>query len=704
VPDFEVFTPQQGGASVPFIDLSSEPGGTITAWNWTFGDGTTSTAQYPQHTYATPSTYPITLSVTDSAGHSASTSSSYTVLPPLVPSFTWSPITPNEGLQKDTIFTDTSSGLVTGWQWRAPGAVLPASTTASTLHAAFTDNGTYPVTLSVTDQNQVIASVTQQVTVLNVPPKVTIAQVFYAIGGQPFTIPSGNFASDPGSADAVQCQWDFGDGSASTLDSSNCTTFQHTFAPPAAGIRGATYTVTLTARDKDGGVGTATTQVIVSHPVALTRLSTGFNSPIGAAYHEPTNRVLLSVNFPVGTPHNFELVAPDGSHSQFSNVSGLSGEVYIATVRTSACQGGFSVGEVFTGTGRPGEIARISPDGATALMPWVTLPGEFGLLEGGLFQDRYCAFGGDLIVVTSVGNVWRINSTGTATRIASGASFGGFLEGVTTVPNDLTTYGPWAGKVLAGNENNGCVYSIDMLGNSQCWLQELGRGLGSFAPESMHVLLPNENFIGVDFGDQVLVGASATALSALVGDVLVTSEVPGAVWDIHWDPVSQTFQPLEVATGGQFEGSTVSPAGIAEVPPIASPTPTTTPTPTATATLTATPTPTLSPTDTVTPTSSPTPTPTLTATLTPTRTPTVTPGATPTSTTAAPHSIALANSGYAEVAPAPDLNLTRDWTVEFWFRDTDPNGFDHAYRYLINKGDGAAPSRRSTSYWATAAC
>jgi Concanavalin A-like lectin/glucanases superfamily len=48
-------------------------------------------------------------------------------------------------------------------------------------------------------------------------------------------------------------------------------------------------------------------------------------------------------------------------------------------------------------------------------------------------------------------------------------------------------------------------------------------------------------------------------------------------------------------------------------------------------------------------------------------------------------------TAFAEVAAASDLNLPADWTVELWFRDDDPLGFDHDYRYLVNKGDGVAP-------------
>lgn len=48
-----------------FTDQSSDPDGSIVGWNWRFGDGSTSTAQHPTHTYATDGDYTVTLTVTD---------------------------------------------------------------------------------------------------------------------------------------------------------------------------------------------------------------------------------------------------------------------------------------------------------------------------------------------------------------------------------------------------------------------------------------------------------------------------------------------------------------------------------------------------------------------------------------------------------------------------------------------------------------
>ncbi len=62
-----------------FTDTSSDSDGSIVSWDWTFGDGGTSTAQNPGHTYAANGTYTVGLTVTDNDGNTASTSQSVTV-------------------------------------------------------------------------------------------------------------------------------------------------------------------------------------------------------------------------------------------------------------------------------------------------------------------------------------------------------------------------------------------------------------------------------------------------------------------------------------------------------------------------------------------------------------------------------------------------------------------------------------------------
>ena len=74
------FTFTTSGLAATFTDTSTDSGGTISAHSWTFGDGATSTATSPSHTYASANTYSVTETVTDSVnGHTSSKTASVTV-------------------------------------------------------------------------------------------------------------------------------------------------------------------------------------------------------------------------------------------------------------------------------------------------------------------------------------------------------------------------------------------------------------------------------------------------------------------------------------------------------------------------------------------------------------------------------------------------------------------------------------------------
>jgi hypothetical protein len=44
-------------------------------------------------------------------------------------------------------------------------------------------------------------------------------------------------------------------------------------------------------------------------------------------------------------------------------------------------------------------------------------------------------------------------------------------------------------------------------------------------------------------------------------------------------------------------------------------------------------------------------------------------------------------NAFVEAPSAPELNVTGSWTVEAWFKDEDPHGFNHDFRQIILKGD-----------------
>ncbi len=76
------FSHATDGLTAYFTDQSTDSDGSVVAWAWNFGDGSTSTAQNPSHTYASGGTYTVSLTVTDDDGATGSTAKSVSVSAP----------------------------------------------------------------------------------------------------------------------------------------------------------------------------------------------------------------------------------------------------------------------------------------------------------------------------------------------------------------------------------------------------------------------------------------------------------------------------------------------------------------------------------------------------------------------------------------------------------------------------------------------
>lgn len=132
--------------SVNFTDLST---GDITSWSWTFGDGGSSSAANPSHTYTAAGTYDVSLTVSGPGGSDGETKLGYITVgsPPAAPTanFSGSPTSGTAPLLVN--FTDLSSGSITSWSWAfGDGGTSTAANPSHTYTAA----GSYNVTLTVT--------------------------------------------------------------------------------------------------------------------------------------------------------------------------------------------------------------------------------------------------------------------------------------------------------------------------------------------------------------------------------------------------------------------------------------------------------------------------------------------------------------------------------------------------------------------------
>lgn len=84
--------PYTGAAGTPITLTaagSSDPDGTIVAYNWSFGDGGSGSGATVARTYATPGTYAATLTVTDNQGATASDQAAVTVGSAVTQPFVW---------------------------------------------------------------------------------------------------------------------------------------------------------------------------------------------------------------------------------------------------------------------------------------------------------------------------------------------------------------------------------------------------------------------------------------------------------------------------------------------------------------------------------------------------------------------------------------------------------------------------------------
>ena len=299
--------------------------------------------------------------------------------------------------------------------------------------------------------------------------------------------------------------------------------------------------------------------------LTLVAISTPFNSPIGIDFHEPTHSVVLSVNYANnGLPQNFDRILADGTHLPFSDYSGLTEEVKIATARKDN-PAGWEVGTLFTGNGIDGQIVKISADGSVITNPWVDLPGtNNGLMRGSLYVDRTGIFGGDLIVVTTTGEVWRVNKDGNPTQIS--VPKGVHLEGLIVVPDLPVRYGPIAGKIIAGAEEQGLMWIISPNGDATT----INLGI---AIEDIDIVNPGENFFGVNFGTSRLLGATAQECKPMIGDILLTQEFPATgtsgLYRLQWDgtDLKAVAVPLGAnsAPVAQWEHVTFANASVVEI-------------------------------------------------------------------------------------------------------------------------------------------
>jgi hypothetical protein len=363
-------------------------------------------------------------------------------------------------------------------------------------------------------------------------------------------------------------------------------------------------------RKTEQGTGAALPSTSVStHPITLTDLDTDSNDAVGIDYQSTSDSVIVSVNYLSTSLDSFEQILANGEHAVFGPtdpeaglpVHGLGDEVKIAVVPPGNA-GGFTTGDVFTGTGRAGEILHLFSDGTVDgayddpyYTPWITLGSGSRYMRGGLCFDTTGVFGGDLIVVTDNCRVWRIDSQKNATLLAN--LEGMFtpvtthLEGVTVIPNDPSRYGDLAGKILTGAEDQAKVFAV---GYDTSHNVTVDQYLIHVDVEDIDIIPEGANFFGAMFGDEEhpgrILGAPAADFEGMAGDILLTQgdgagrlangpglSTPSDLFRLVWDFDTEAPQVIPVELGvdsfvpTHWEHVTFANSGISQIAPSPAP-------------------------------------------------------------------------------------------------------------------------------------
>lgn len=223
------------GQSVVCTDASTVG---ANSWNWNFGDGGTSTAQNPTHTYAAPGTYTITLNAQNTvSGCSDAVTKNITVNPLPVPSFT---AAVTSGCAPLAVNFVNTSGAGTTFNWDFGNGSTFTGT--NPLAQSYNASGSYTVTLTMTNANGCTGTttLTNYITVQD-----PIAQFNMDVfnGCDPVVVQFTDASVPPSSSDPlVSWQWDFGDGSLPFNGQ----------VPPAHSYSVGVYSVTLTVTSQNG--------------------------------------------------------------------------------------------------------------------------------------------------------------------------------------------------------------------------------------------------------------------------------------------------------------------------------------------------------------------------------------------------------------------------------------------------------------------
>ena len=303
-----------GGAGVPSIV-------------WEFGDGTAVTGPSVQHSYARPGTYDVSVSLTDAAGVTVATSLTVTVGSALSPTTVTIPTSALEDGAVSTLHVLPVGGVAPYrlvWKAGTAGAIGMDLDNFSVVPAA---PGVLTGAVNISDASGAMVGIPFAFAV-SAPLSLNVSLLPYAPEvGIPFTIQG----AVHGGVGPYRYSYSLPSGQVSGTNLSYVTT-----VPDRAGV----IEVAVSVEDALGVTATATRQVVVAPPLAVTLGGTALFADEGANVSVPY--VISGGVGPVLTI----LTTPEGLYRNHTEPVFYTPGTYPVEIATSDADGGYSIGWV----------------------------------------------------------------------------------------------------------------------------------------------------------------------------------------------------------------------------------------------------------------------------------------------------------------------------------------------------------------------